>query len=221
MTGYVRVSAVCEGLTAAAETRIEAPNPYRLIIVAFDKDVPGEFGVAATMEFVEGPRAGQRISTASVFGPGVADVPWPVKVRFTAEDYEPLDFVLSESTGTRRNKDSPLFDFRIPMTFSADVSTDTYVRTLSRTEMEGTHPFTMRTAGDVAVRTWWSVDYNDSIDVELWCGGRLERAIQQRFGSAGAGFTHSVSQPASCEVRVRQKKSDAGTHYRIAIRYPR
>jgi hypothetical protein len=220
VAGYVTVAAACEGLTGAAETRVETPNPYHWIILAFDKDVPTELGIQATMEFLDGPRAGQSIQTESIFSSGVAGVPWPVKVRFTAADYAPRDFVLSESTGTRRNPTSTLYDFRIPMTFTPDSSTDTYVRTLSRTEMQATHPFVMGVAGDIGVRTWWSVDYNDTIFLELWCGGRMERASQQQFGSAGSGFTQAVAQPGPCEVRVRQLKADAGTHYRIAIRYP-
>jgi hypothetical protein len=86
--------------------------------------------------------------------------------------------------------------------------------------MEYRHPFTMTTAGDVQVRTWWSVDYNDVLLIELWCGERLLRNVQQRAGSNGGGFTERVETTGPCEVRLRQLKWDAATHYRVSIRYP-
>lgn len=221
MTGYVNVTASCEGLTRRAETKVEAMSPYRLVIVAYDSEVQTESGVAARMEFLDGPHAGESMPTGSFFTSGVPDVMWPVKVRFTADGFEPKDFILAEATGKRRNPTSPLFDFWVPMTFAPDALTDTYVRRMSRTEMEIAHPFTMRVPGPVQIRTWWSVDYNDGLFIELWCGGERLRSASQRFYSAGDGFTHEVMAPGACEVRLRQLKSDAATRYRVAIRYPR
>src|SRR5580765_4429533 len=195
MTGYVNVTASCAGLTTRIETKVEAANPYRLVIVAYDSEVPSEFGVAASMTFLDGPRAGQSMTTESVFTNGVPDVPWPVRVRFTADSYQPRDFVLAETTGTRRNPTSSLFDFRVPMTFAPDALTDTYVRQMSRAEMEIAHPFTLRVPGPVQIRTWWSVDYNDLLFVELWCSGQLLQSATQLFGSAGSGFTRDVGAP--------------------------
>ena len=220
ITGYVTVMAACEGLTVTADTKTSAACPYSLVIVAVDREVGTEFGVAATLEFLDGPRAGERIQTGSAFNAVASNTEWPVRVRVTADSYETADFVLAENTGTRRNKTSPLFDFRLPMTFRPDPLTDTHVRTMSRSEMEIAHPFVLAAAGIVEIRTWWSVDYNDLLYVELWCGGQPLRSQTQLFGSAGGGFSQSVAAPGPCEVRLRQSKSDAGTHYRVAIRYP-
>ena len=216
----VSVFASCEGLSARAETKVEAVSPYQLVIVAFDSEVRTDFGVRATMEFLDGPRARDIIETTHALGDAFGSITWPVKVRFTAEDYAPKEFVLSESTGTRHNPDSTLYDFWIPMTFTPDASTDTYTRTMSQTEMEIAHPFALRVAGRVRVRTWWSVDYNDGLFVELVCGGRLLPRVEQRYGSAGDGFIYDVQNPGPCEVRLRQLKPDASTHYRVAITYP-
>ena len=220
ITGYVTITAVCDGVTATAETKTAAACPYSLVIVAMDREVGTEFGVAATLEFLDGPRAGERIRTGSVFNAVASNTEWPVKVRLTADSFETTDFVLAENTGTRRNKTSPLFDFRIPMTFRPDALTDTYVRTMSKSEMQIAHPFVLGTPGTVDVKTWWSVDYNDRLFLELWCGGQLLRSVTQLFGSNGAGFSQAVATPGACELRLRQSKSDAGTHYRVAIRYP-
>jgi hypothetical protein len=92
---------------------------------------------------------------------------------------------------------------------------------MSQSEMEIAHPFTMAAAGSVRIRTWWGVDYNDHLTIDLLCGGRLLQRAQQRYMSSGDGFTHSVQEPGSCEVRLRQLKSDANTTYRVAITYPR
>ena len=220
LTGFASVTASCEGLSAQAAAKVTALNPYKLVIVAYDSEVPSEFGVSTEMEFLDGPSAGQRVPTGWVWTNGLPDVTWPVRVRFTAEDYEPKEFVLAESTGKRRNSTSPLFDFRIPMKFVADAQTDTYVRRMSKAESQMAHPFTMRVPGPVQIRTWWSVDYNDRLSVELWCNGAMLAARTQLAGSAGSGLTQDA--PAgSCETRLRQSKSDASTHYRVAIRYPR
>jgi hypothetical protein len=220
MTGYARAAATCQGISASAEIKTSAPSPYQWIIVAHDSDVPSEFGVAATVEFLEGPRRGERIPIGSVFTNGTPGTEWPVRVRLTASDYADTETVLAETTGKRRNSNSPLFDFQIPMRFVADASTDTYVRQMSRTEMEIAHPFEPRSSGTVQIRTWWSVDYNDVLHVDLWCDGERLAGVAQRFGSAGHGLSHPVNAPARCEVRLRQSKSDAATRYRIAIRYP-
>jgi hypothetical protein len=220
MTGYVNVTASCEGIVARLETKVETISPHRFVIVAYDSEVGTELGVEATMEFLDGPRRGE-IVPRSVYASGMPDVSWPVKVRFTAEDYEPKNFILDESTGTRRNSLSPLFDFRVPMTFIPDALTDTYVRRMSSTEMEIAHPFMLRLPGAVRIRTWWAVDYNDRLTIELWCGGQLLRRASQHAGSAGSGFTHDVEAPGACEVKLRQLKSDASTRYRVAISYPR
>ena len=82
------------------------------------------------------------------------------------------------------------------------------------------HPFRTVAAGPVQIRTWWSVDYNDALRIELWCEGGLLRTGTQRAGSAGGVFTQDAPGPAGCEMRLRQVKSDAGTKYRVAIRYP-
>jgi hypothetical protein len=220
VTGYVTVSATCDGVTARVETRVEGPCPYSLFVVAQDKDVTTEFGIAATMEVLDGPRGGQKVATGSVYGPGITLPTWPERVRLTADSFEPRDFVLAESTGKRRNAESPIFDFNVPMAFAPDAWTDTYVQRMSRTEMEFRYPITLAAPGDVSVRTWWSVDYNDLLYVQLWCQGSMLREVAQRFGSNGQGFTERVGTPGSCEVRLRQSKSDASTHYRVAIRYP-
>ena len=222
-TGYVNVTASCEGLTSRAETRIEALLPFRLSIFPYDKELeppPAMKLVRATMEFIDGPRAGQRVAWETLEHEPLSDVAWPAKVRFTAESYEPTDFILSEATGERRNSMSTLFDFHVPMTFAPDALTDTFVRTMSDTESLITHPFTMRQPGAVHIRTWWMVDYNDRLSIELWCGGRMLRTATQSYGSAGAGFTHNVSTAGACDVRLRQHKSDASTNYRVAITYP-
>src|SRR5687768_17547314 len=63
ITGYVTVTAACEGLAVAADTKTSAACPYSLVIVAVDREVRTEFGVAATLEFLDGPRAGERAFT--------------------------------------------------------------------------------------------------------------------------------------------------------------
>lgn len=223
VTGYVNVAASCEGLTTRAETKIEALRSYRLSIIPYDNELeapPAMKPVRANMEFLDGPRAGQRVTFESLEKEPLSDVVWPATVRFTADGYESRDFILSEATGGRRNPTSPLFDFRVPMTFAPDALTDTYVRTMSDTEMIIAHPFTMRMPGHVQIRTWWAVDYNDRLSLELWCGSRMLRSITQG-SSAGDGFTHDVLTAGACEVRLRQHKSDARTNYRVAIRYAR
>lgn len=220
VTGYATVTAACEQHSAQALLKVSAVNPYTLIIVAYDSEVPNEFGIKTVMEFLDGPRAGERVTTDWIFSDGLTNIQWPVRVRFTADDFAPVEFVLAESTGSRRNSKSHLFDFRVPMTFTPDASTDTYVRRMSQTDMEIAHPFVMRQPGPVVVRTWWSVDYNDTLAVQLWCNGALLASRTQLFGSAGNGLTHDAPAGA-CETRLRQGKRDAYTHYRVAIRYPR
>ena len=223
-TGYVNVTASCEGLTTRAEARIEALLRFNLSIHPYDKQLeapPAMKLVRANMEFLDGPRAGQRVVWEVLEHEPLADVAWPVKVRFTAESYETTDFVLSEATGRRRNSMSPLFDFHVPMRFTPDALTDTFVRTMSEAESVTAHPFTMRLPGAVQIRTWWMVDYNDRLSVELWCGRKMLHSIIQFYASAGDGFTRDVSAPGVCEIRLRQHKTDASTNYRLAIRYPR
>jgi hypothetical protein len=118
MTGYVRIAGTCQGISAAVETKTSAPSPYQWIIVAHDSALPTEFGVAATLEFLDGPRAGEKIRLGSVFTNGTPGTEWPVRARLNATDYAETEIVLAEATGKRRNSTSPLFDFRIPCSSS-------------------------------------------------------------------------------------------------------
>jgi len=64
MLGYVTMTTTCEGLAVQAETKVEAASPYRLLILAQDSDVPTEYGVMATMQFLDGGRTLGRFSSA-------------------------------------------------------------------------------------------------------------------------------------------------------------
>jgi hypothetical protein len=142
----------------------------------------------------------------------------PVKVRFTAESYEPKDFVIAESTGTPRGT-RVVWDFHVPMTFVADPLTDTFGRMVSSADKEISYPFTLRAPGVVRVRNWWSLDYDDNFFVELWCGGqRLRREIE--IGGANGGFTQDVQSAGQCDVKL-QPHINGTTPHRIAITYPR
>lgn len=106
------------------------------------------------------------------------------------------------------------------MAFVADSWTDTYVRQMDPANMAFAHPFVTRSATQVQVRTWWGVDQNDGLTGELWCNGQLMGSRSQQWSSNGDGY--SFGAPAGqCELRLRQKKADAYTRYRVAIRYPR
>ena len=227
-TGYVKVAASCNGLTAQAETKVQAVRPYHVVIVPYDSEMyapPVMKPLTANMEFLDGPRAGQKMPVASFYRDGMPDVVWPVKVRFTADGYEPKDFVLADTAGERPNETSAWFDFWVPMTFAPDALTDTFVRELSPTEPVFTHPFTMRLPGPVQVRTWWWGDYDADLFVELTCGGKpllLGHGYWiggPKGGTRGDGFTANIPAATGCEVRIRQKIGYP--RVRVAISYAR
>lgn len=212
--GIVNVTAACAGLSAHAETRVV----YEFVLLPYDTELPDLPGfLLAQMEFLDGPNAGQQILTGFRHTQVIGG-PWdPVRVRFTSDTHEPAETVLSESSGQRYGSK---FLFYVPMKFVAGPQTDTFIRRMSRETMEISHPFTMSQSGPVQVRTWWAVDYNDGLSVALWCNGVQLKQVSQVFGSTGEGITQDA--PAGeCEVRLRQSKSDAATHYRVAIKYPR
>jgi hypothetical protein len=223
--GYVTVTASCEGVDARGETRVTGPAPANAKILAYDRDVRSVFGVAATMQFLDGPRVTQLVETEPLFPfqprpDPLSGIQLPVKVRFTAEDYAPREVVLAEPTDECSGAPIGIVGYCIPMTFVGNAQTDTDVRTMSRDQGEFVYPFRPARTGQVRVRTWWSVDFGDGLFVELWCGGIMLRRVEQSFGSAGDGFTELVPSGTACEVRLRQVKNDAGTHFRVAITYP-
>jgi hypothetical protein len=218
ITGYVSVTVTCDGMSATRETKVEARTPYLATIWAYDAELSGAL-VEVTLEFLDGPRAGERLD--SLLRNGIPDLIFPVRVRLTADAYETVEAVLADSTGERQNRSGPYFRFDIPMTFAGDAWTDTYVHRLSWEESERHHPLAPGRPGAVEVRTWWAVDYNDRLFVELWCDGTLRRSVQQSMASFGDGFVETIERPEACEVRIRQKKRDAHTHYRLAVRYAR
>ena len=226
-TGYVNVSATCNGVTARAETKVEALRTYHVVIIPYDSEIyepPVMKPLVADIEFLDGPRAGQKMRLASFYRDGMLDVTWPVKVRLTADGYEPKDVVLADNTGERPNQSSDWFDFWVPMTFSQDALTDTFVHELSPAEKIITYPVTLRAPGPVQVRTWWWGDYDSDLFVELTCDGKLLLGHGYWIGGPtngirGAGFTANVPADTACQVRVRQ--TVGYPRYRIAIRYAR
>lgn len=227
LTGYAMITASCEGLSARVEVKVEARNPYALVLHPYDSELRNDYpessyGVRATVEFLDGPRTGEKVTTTGTSWSELTGVPtWPIRVRLTARDYESRDFVIAESTGHRRNPSSSVFDLPIEMRFTPDASTDTYVRRMTTEQSEISHPFTMRVPGTVEVRTWWSVDYKDRLGITLSCNNQAIGNVTQMEGSAGDGYSWYVGTPGPCAVTLRQYLSDAYTFYRVAIRYPR
>jgi hypothetical protein len=223
-TGYVTVAASCQGVTAQAETKVQAARHYHVVIVPYDRDLcapPDMKPLPANMEFLDGPRAGQTMPLARFYRDGMPDVTWPVKVRITADGYEPTDFVLADTTGERPNQTSAWFDFWVPMTFAQDALTDTFIGELSPPEKIVTYPVTLRTAGPVQVRAWWWGDYDSDLFVELSCDGKL--LLGRRYwiggprGVSGATVSQRISLPQPLVTCVCGRQSD--TRYRIAIKY--
>jgi Bacterial Ig-like domain (group 2) len=221
--GYATVVASCEGLTARGETKVEATVAYTLNVVPFDSALTKYGCVAATMEFLDGPLAGRRTPICTGpndtwLQPSQYGATMPVRVRFTAESYDPKEAVLAESTGSPRAT-RVVWDFPVPMTFVPDPLTDTFVGTVSF-KKEISYPFTVGAPGKVRVRSWWSLDYNDRVSLELWCGGQRLQRTWSLSGATGGGFSQDVQSPGQCEVKV-QPDINGTTLHRLAITYPR
>jgi|SRR5215471_11798355 len=223
--GYTTVIASCAGLTARSDARVETTVSYVLTVEPHDSALTRYGCVESTLEFLDGPVAGQRIAICSApYLDPPALLPeryggtFPLKVRITAEGYDSTDVVIAESTGTPSGTRASL-TVPVPMTFVPDPVTDTFVSDVSFRH-EIAYPFTLRAPGSVRVRNWWSLDYNDKIDVSLWCGGqRLQHAYEQRAAVNG-GFTVDVPSAGPCEVKL-QPDFNGSTLHRVAITYPR
>jgi hypothetical protein len=209
--GYANITASCTGVAATVEAKVEAPNSY-------DWDIPvrdAEWGGIVwqvTMEYLDGPRQGEKVPFESELY--VRSPVWPVKVRFTSNDYQPLDFVLTESAGE-------LFPgavlFGIRMAFAPRPDTDTYTGALSPSINTASHAFTLRAPGTVRLRSWWHADDDVATPVmELWCGGR--RISREIAPSRGGEIVQAVASSGACEVKM--SVSSTNLDYRVAITYP-
>ena len=209
--GYVHITASCTGATATVEAKVEAPNSYAWDIPVRDAEWGGVVW-HVTMEFLDGPRQGEKVPFENELI--VRSPVWPVKVRFTANDYQPLEFVFAESAGE-------LFPgsvvFWIRMVFTPEPDTDTYVGSLNPSVKTASHPFSARAPGSVRLRSWWNADDDVATPtMELWCGGqRLRREIAP---DRGGEIVQALTSPAACEVKM--SVSSTNLEYRVAISYP-
>ena len=209
--GYVNITAACTGVTATVETKVEAPNSDAWDIPVRDAEWGGIVW-QATMEYLDGPLQGQKVPFESELY--VRSPVWPVKVRFTSNDYQPLEFVLTESGGE-------LFPgavmFWIRMAFAPQPDTDTYTGVLSPSINTASHAFTLRAQGTVRLRSWWHADDDVATPtMELWCGGR--RLTREIAPSRGGEIVQAVASPGACEVTMSVSSTDMD--YRVAITYP-
>ena len=62
------------------------------------------------------------------------------------------------------------------------------------------------------VQTWWSLDYNDDLRLELRCGSRVIASTSQHEQSYGAGFEAAVE---PCDVDLVVKPSRGSVRYRL------
>jgi hypothetical protein len=216
--GYASVTASCSGMTARVEAKVEARNPYEFDIAVRDSEWGG-IVEHVTMEFLDGPRRGEKVQFDNETQ---VKVPvWPVRARFTADDYRPMDVVLSESTADEIFSSPISFAlFWVRMVFVPDPATDTYTGKLNPTAGTAVYSFTMREPGSVKIRSWWDCD-NDfcGLFAELWCGGQMLRREAAPY--KGGTIVQGIQSQASCELKIGlYPRGYEKYQYRVAITYP-
>jgi hypothetical protein len=198
------------------EAKVEAQSPARMGISVRDADWGGVIW-QATMEFLDGPRQGEQVHFENQTH--LSHSVWPLKVRFTAKDYQPLDFVLDEATVTEAFPHFDAVSFWIPMAFAPQADTDTFVGVLKSGNLKAVYPFNPRTSGVIRLRTWWSADSDFTFAwTELWCAG--QRVLRQITSDRGQEIVRPIASPAACEVRIITEDPSAIQEYRVAITYP-
>jgi hypothetical protein len=173
--------------------------------------------VNATVEFLEGPRAGEVMSENAIMAIPPNTLLLPIKIRVSARFYETREFILSENTSVF--EDGGHISFVILMKFVGDSSTDSYVKTNSDS---GIHLFRTRSAGSIEIGTYWQYDdpsHYVRLITELWCDGSRIALGGEAFGlqHIGAVLSHAVTGPSRCGVRIPPTEVD---RYRLTITYP-
>jgi hypothetical protein len=223
LTGFANVTVTCRGLTSSARARVEGPvgRPW-----VYGRDVQlfslscGAVGGSCrtvpdvTIDFLDGPRAGERHSQSDL--PGMSGLVLPITIRASARFYGTAVFVLAESTAGFNNGHDAIWT--IAMTYVGDSLTDTYIDVPYHRDVR--RPFATRGPGTVEVGTFWlngDPTSNEVLAPELWCGGQLLQRVEQRNGHSGITISQSIAEPTSCEVRA---SGYGGTQYRLTITYP-
>jgi hypothetical protein len=227
-SGYVTVTATCDGVAAQAQARVQRTTPLNLVVYAYDDAVKDRsqwhiFTLDATVEFLDGPYAGKTWRTwDTAFGYGVGDVTLPAKVRVTANGFAARDAVLSDETVPAAGDLSTSLDWWLPMKFAPDANTDTLAGEL--TEQSAGLAFTLAAPGAVQVRTWWTGMDSSSIDratLALSCNGSVVETLEQGQHSQGSGFTKDVGTSGPCTVSLTSRSPREPWFYRIAVTYPK
>jgi len=220
-SGFVTVTATCDGVSASGRTMVQRLAPRVFLSTcdpspSFDCALDG-VDVNATVEFLDGPRAGEVMSENAVITIPPKTLLLPIKIRVSARFYETQEFILSENTSVF--EDGGHIAFVVLMKFVGDSSTDSYVKTWPSGEI---YPFRTRSAGQIEIGTYWHYDdpsHYVRMITELWCDGSRVALGGEGFGlqHTGVVLSHAVTGPSACEVRIPHTEV---YRYRLTVTYP-
>jgi hypothetical protein len=87
--------------------------------------------------------------------------------------------------------------------------------------MSDTYAFDIHRDGVFSVQTWWGVDYDDILYIDLKCGDVTTMHVESRFQSMGG--VHRVNIAGGCRYQLAFKYSSGTTsvaRYRFRVEYP-
>jgi hypothetical protein len=184
----------------------------------------------ATIEILDGPRAGLIVSPDQLEALDPATYVFPLKVRVSAKLFESRVVDLSQSTidmfrslstqSLLKPMSSTTTVFNVALRYVGDGQTDTYTG-LADAGLKGIFPFVSRTGGTADVGVYWVNDdfaHRVYVTTEVWCNGqRLAQDTITAFGTfGGPRISQAVPGQTACEVRV----TPDDVHYRITVTYP-
>jgi hypothetical protein len=213
--GVATVSGSCDGETTTRDFRVvEGPTVSGFLV---DADVRIALN-RGEVEVLDGPMAGQRFG-AGLGGFRIHDSTLPVRLRVSSPDYDAQELVVTEGSGVsypnfNTIEVSPQMRLT-PLAGAQDVVGEAVND--GRPDGGARHTFRVRRAGILRVRTWWSLDYNDSLTFELRCGSRVIGTAGQHEGSYGQGFELAVE---PCDVDLVVRPSRGSVRYRLRAIYP-
>jgi hypothetical protein len=215
--GEATITASCDGKTATRTFRVVEGLTLSGLLIDADLSMILDRG---EVEVLDGPQAGYRTG-AGLGGFAIHEAAIPLRIRASSPGYQPTELIVTEAS-SQSLPDQNIVYVTPRLRLAPEPGAEDFIgEAVAAGPIGGArHTFRVGRSGTFRAQTWWSLDYNDGLALELRCGSRVLLTAHQHEQSYGQGF-ETLVEPCDVDLILRPSKPSSTTRYRLRVRYPR
>ena len=213
--GETTITATCDGVTASIAAQVTAGWT---VSFSMNEVPPVSLSIVGTVEVLTGPHAGTKAQAMSVGIARLLDMEFPFRIRLSAAEYQDAEFEVTSDNVSFYPQYS-VAEIHLQMKpLPPPPGTEEFTVRLGPTEQRS-WSFPLRSAGTFSALVRFELDYNDWLNLELRCDGKL-LASGRRGSGQQPPLSATVSGPCAGEVKVEPSIRYPSVALRLRVTYP-